>query len=315
MSISQPTLKPTGWDAWSAEEKAAFVFTMPPWSHRSLLAEESEKEAARIRNLVEQRWKSLSDEERLDLLIEGPQWMREGVRARVGPEEGERLEGMADSRWTSKSEEEKVEVLAGIPLVPAREVVLRLRESRGDQRARLLEIANERANKRVRHETEEWMHEHPDWHRHQAAPRATPEHAARPKELTNSRRTSISDEEKKPIMPASELKFGYNRGVPEGIKTAWGARLVAPDNLVWDCQDLVAENKKEMAALVAWLNGPHDGDGALEELRLQLRDLYGVEIFGHEAKEVVLYEDARGKIVGKTNGSGGYVYVVGFLKP
>jgi len=118
---------------------------------------------------------------------------------------------------------------------------------------------------------------------------------------------------------SEELRFGYRRGIPEGITTAWGARLIAPDDLVWDRQDLVAESDEDKAALIEWLNG-----GAIAKMREALRERYSPyggryhgesEIVPTEDREHVLYQDETGIIVGNTNASHGYVYVSGWLKP
>lgn len=120
-----------------------------------------EADAALLRDLIEQKWTALTDDERVDLLIRGPQWRREGVHARVAPDEAARLEGLADMRWASTGEEEKIELLAGLRLAGAREDVLDARERDADQTARLLQIANERANERVRQGIDAWQREHP----------------------------------------------------------------------------------------------------------------------------------------------------------
>lgn len=110
------------------------------------------------------------------------------------------------------------------------------------------------------------------------------------------------------------LAFGYSHGIPEGIKTAWGARLIAPNDLLWDRQDLIAENDGEKKALVAWLNGETRGQGAIKEALDWLKRYYGREIRGDEPFQHILYEDDQGIVVGNTNASYGYVYVAGWLK-
>ena len=110
-----------------------------------------------------------------------------------------------------------------------------------------------------------------------------------------------------------QLGFGRSRGVPEDIKTAWGARLIAPDDLLWDRQDLVADSAEAKAELIEWLNGDTPGNGAITKMREWLRDNYYQ--LGQNDDELVLYNDIDGMIVGSTQGSGGYVYVAGWLKP
>lgn len=123
-----------------------------------------------------------------------------------------------------------------------------------------------------------------------------------------------------PDPPTLHLAFGYGRGIPVGITTAWGARLIAPRDLLPDRQDLKAESDEAKAALIAWLNGSPPGTGAIDKALSEIErqyDKYGTgtgAICGSEDKEHLLYEDDQGKVVGNTNGSCGYVYVAGWLK-
>ena len=105
-----------------------------------------------------------------------------------------------------------------------------------------------------------------------------------------------------------QLGFGRSRGIPEGITTAWGARLIAPADLLYDRQDLVADSDEAKAELVAWLNG-----GAIRGALDFLRENYWQ--LRQDDSELVLYNDVDGAIVGSTQGSGGYVYCAGWLKP
>ena len=106
-------------------------------------------------------------------------------------------------------------------------------------------------------------------------------------------------------MTRTKLGFGLRDAVPDDVKTAWGARLIAPNDLLHDRQDLVAENDEAKAELIEWLNG-----GAIRKALDWLSDERypdGLEFFA--------YNDADGVIVGNTNSSGGYVYLAGWLKP
>lgn len=106
-----------------------------------------------------------------------------------------------------------------------------------------------------------------------------------------------------------KLKLGYgcNRALEcaPGVTTAWGARLIAPNDLVHDRQDLQSANGEERAALIAWLNG-----GAITGLLEKLRGEY---IDGSSNELVELYDDGIGVIYGSAQGSGGYLYVAGWL--
>ena len=102
-----------------------------------------------------------------------------------------------------------------------------------------------------------------------------------------------------------KLRYGLSRAVPAGVETAWGARLIAPADLLPDRQDITAASEADRAALIEWLNG-----GALVNA---LRFLHENTLL--ESREVLtLFEDERGVIVGSTNRSFGYVYVAAWLK-
>lgn len=113
-----------------------------------------------------------------------------------------------------------------------------------------------------------------------------------------------------------KLPFGCNRGLPAGIQVAWGARLIAPNDLLWDRQGCAggAEGGPERAALLDWL-GSGAGDLA-REFCLVNRIGMGSSIIadGSSHDIITLYEDEHGKIVGSPQGSHGYVYTAGWLK-
>ena len=88
----------------------------------------------------------------------------------------------------------------------------------------------------------------------------------------------------------------------------WGARLIAPADLVWDRQDIDSDDDAAKAALVDWLNG-----GAIREALNALRE-YRVIIRGNEEDRHTIFEDETGIIVGSAQASYGYVYVLGWLK-
>lgn len=106
------------------------------------------------------------------------------------------------------------------------------------------------------------------------------------------------------------LAFGYRRH-PEGLRAVWGARLIAPNDLLWDRQDVVALDEGGKAELVEWLNGEPRGKGALSKA---LEGLAGMRDSLRETdEEFVVYEDERGRVVGNTQASYGYVYIAGWL--
>src|SRR5262245_7583104 len=104
----------------------------------------------------------------------------------------------------------------------------------------------------------------------------------------------------------SSLAFGYNGGLPDGVKAAWGARFIFPDDLVYNRQDLIGADTEDGKKLLDWLNG-----GALGAARAKARTMH---VSSAETVEVVLHEDETGIVLGNPQGSYGYLYVVAFLK-
>jgi len=110
-------------------------------------------------------------------------------------------------------------------------------------------------------------------------------------------------------MSKRKLEFGLNAALPKNVKAAWGARLIYPDDLVWDRQSRIGA-VKHVKPLIDWLNG-----GALHAMREQARDFHKNGFMSpRSSADIVLHEDERGIIVGNPNGSHGYLYVVAWLK-
>ena len=107
-----------------------------------------------------------------------------------------------------------------------------------------------------------------------------------------------------------QLAFGLSRAIPDDVTTAWGARLIAPSDLLHDRQDLKAATDEAKQSLMVWLNGETRGQGALRQALNYLDAHY----MPQSGDVTTLYEDDRGVIVGSTNQSHGYVYVAGWLK-
>jgi hypothetical protein len=108
------------------------------------------------------------------------------------------------------------------------------------------------------------------------------------------------------------LSFGLGHAVPEAVQSAWGARLIFPDDLLPDRQDLVVADDAEKAALLAWLNpGPVAGIAKMKAKAREAADRY--KLARHERKDVVLFKDDVGVIVGNPNASHGYLYVAAWL--
>lgn len=102
------------------------------------------------------------------------------------------------------------------------------------------------------------------------------------------------------------LSFGLGHAVPEAVTSAWGARLIFPDDLVFNRQS--AEGP-QTGPLIAWLN-----DGPLRAaLQAARKASDGRRLSPAGSDKVILYQDADGVIVGCPNASHGYLYVAGWL--
>lgn len=113
-----------------------------------------------------------------------------------------------------------------------------------------------------------------------------------------------------------KLAIAYGRRTfPDSVVAVWGARLIWPDDLVHDRQDIAARDDDDKLELIRWLNGPGSGDGALRKALDKLRG-DGPESLGLSYKgdqEAVIYEDTLGRIIGSAQGSHGYLYVCGWM--
>jgi hypothetical protein len=113
------------------------------------------------------------------------------------------------------------------------------------------------------------------------------------------------------------LKLAFGRQTfPDDAAAVWGARLIWPNDLLPDRQDLGARDDEAKQALIAWLNGEPAGTGAIAKMRDALAEPSRLGLGSNTPYEVeaVVFEDERGKIVGSPQGSYGYVYVAGWLK-
>lgn len=109
------------------------------------------------------------------------------------------------------------------------------------------------------------------------------------------------------------IAFGRNT-YPDDVRAVWGARLIWPNDLLNDRQDIAARDDEAKAELIAWLNGPNRGDGAIKHMKDKLLVPQELGLSYDGQQEAVIYEDAEGKIVGSAQGSFGYVYVAAWLK-
>lgn len=109
----------------------------------------------------------------------------------------------------------------------------------------------------------------------------------------------------------TDLAFGYRR-LPDGVTTAWGARLIITQDgmvdQVWDRIDTcgAAEPRRRLLDHL----GEHVKDAPHRQLT-QLLENY--ELSTREDREVVLYEDDVVRVLGSPQASAGYFYVSAFL--
>lgn len=103
-----------------------------------------------------------------------------------------------------------------------------------------------------------------------------------------------------------QLAHGLNGVAPSPAKAVWGARLIAPADLVNDRQDVQSTDDESRQALLDWLNG-----GVLDAALARLDEAPLPE--SHEIRAI--YEDKNGTILASTRRSHGHVYLVGWLYP
>lgn len=120
---------------------------------------------------------------------------------------------------------------------------------------------------------------------------------------------------------ADRLTPGFGTYTADTYRTGhepavWGARLIAPADLVANRMDIKARSSDAEHDLIEWLNG-----GAIAKMRERARELgigtpHGLlaGLDERSEKSVVLYEDDQGMMVGSPQASCGHVYVTGWLK-
>lgn len=108
------------------------------------------------------------------------------------------------------------------------------------------------------------------------------------------------------------LGFGYGRGVPDDVHTAWGARLIVTQDgttdLLPDRQDLVARDDTAKDALVAALN-----DGGIRDIRIWIEGLLRSYTMKTREEEEFRAEFGGLRVVANTNASAGYCYIAVWL--
>lgn len=113
-------------------------------------------------------------------------------------------------------------------------------------------------------------------------------------------------------MSTNTLTFGYKAGIRDGVKTAWGARAII--NQLDGSVDLLPDRQsafgtdEAITALLAKLNG-----GINTAWIKRVGELLGTrEMHTRVAQEFTLYADEEVTVLGNTNASAGYLYVVAY---
>lgn len=111
----------------------------------------------------------------------------------------------------------------------------------------------------------------------------------------------------------NQFHYGYAPVVTGEHRAYWGARAIWKGGRTWDVlhdrQGVKATDKAALDRLCALLNG-----GILKAAEARLGALGNTwEVSPSEAREVVLHEDARVRVIGNTNASHGYIYLTAIL--
>lgn len=102
-----------------------------------------------------------------------------------------------------------------------------------------------------------------------------------------------------------KVEFGYNRGLPESVTTAWGARVIAYGDsfdLVPDRQVVSGPRKDE---LLEYLN---------KEVPFAVLSRQADKVRGDSDDKIVFFEDAVVIVKGSAQRSFGYCYIVAYFK-
>lgn len=104
-------------------------------------------------------------------------------------------------------------------------------------------------------------------------------------------------------------RLGYGlRDAPTDAPAAWGARLIFPNDLVWDRTDMYGE-QEDKNRLLDWLNTHAPRIGSDDFLNLVYRNTSasGEHVF-------TIAEDDTAIMQASAQGSYGYLYVAAWLK-
>jgi hypothetical protein len=108
------------------------------------------------------------------------------------------------------------------------------------------------------------------------------------------------------------LAWGLRNAIPDTATAAWGARFIiyadGGVDFVPNRTDVVGTTTRK-AALLAMLNDKLPKRALIDIISAKIK---AYEISTREPNEVVLFDDGELKVVGNSNGSHGYFYVVAF---
>jgi hypothetical protein len=111
------------------------------------------------------------------------------------------------------------------------------------------------------------------------------------------------------------LRFGYNRGLPEGVQAAWGCRAIADESgqvdVVWDRTSTFGA-EPHITMLLEHLQSLPTQGGWQDIARMLLRS---GQLSTREDREVMLHEDDVVVIKANPQASHGYLYVCAYLGP
>lgn len=112
----------------------------------------------------------------------------------------------------------------------------------------------------------------------------------------------------------NELQWGYRAGIPEGVTAAWGARAILDGRTGY--LDLMGDRMSSVgpAAEVDKISTALRRAEPIIHKRVETGTKKWT-IAGHRAEEHVLYKTKVLTVIGNTNASHGYLYMVAFLTP
>jgi hypothetical protein len=110
-----------------------------------------------------------------------------------------------------------------------------------------------------------------------------------------------------------DLKVRWGLPAPTDARASWDARAIARRgtlDIPWNRQQTTGDEAL-VNELIEKLNG-----GILAHVHKEFKEMCDLgEIWSHIAERVTLYEDNEVKVMGDTNASHGYFYMVAWLKP